>query len=92
MQRQVRIVGLAGERQPEMLGERLGDLALGHQAELDQHEVQALVASLAQPQRPLQAGPLELAGRDQAVAQRLVGGPGVVDCGRPRGGGHRRST
>ena len=75
VQRQVGIVGLARERQLEQLGERLGDVALGDQAELRQQHVQALVVGLLDPLR---------AGEPGAVEPAALAQPSRRAPGRPR--------
>ncbi len=72
VQRQVGIVGLARERQLEQLGERLGDVALGDQAELRQQHVEALVVGLLDPLRAGEPGAVEPAALAQPLAERPV--------------------
>ena len=88
LHRQVGEVRGPGERQLEQLRQRLGDIALGHQAELDQEAVQGLGAGLGQTQRPREPGRVELALPDQQLAEhrlearRLVAGACRQCCGR----------
>ena len=71
-QRQIRIVGLAGQRQIEQLRQRLGHLPLRYQAELGQEHVQAIMARLARPLGAAEAGPIEPPALDQQLLERLV--------------------
>ena len=78
LDRQVGKVRGPGERQLEQLRERLGDVALGHQAELDQQAVQALGAGFGQPQRPREPGRVELALPDEQLPERRLEAHRVV--------------
>src|SRR5262249_7619706 len=73
------------ERQPQLNGERFGDVALGANAECDEQRAQPLAALLLQAQRALEPGDVELAPLDQDFAEspssRIVHAFVVPDTG-----------
>ena len=66
--RKLRIARRVDERQRELRGERVGDVALGDDAERDEQRAQALVRLLLEAQRTLERRRIELAALDQDLA------------------------
>ena len=67
--REFRVAGRVDERQPELRGERFGDVALRAKAERHQQRAELVAALLLHAQRALDARGVELAALDQDFAQ-----------------------
>src|SRR5262249_39623150 len=70
--RQLRVTVGFDQREAELKGERLGDFALGDQAERDEQRADLLVRFFLQAQRPIEPGRVELAALDQDLAEALA--------------------
>ncbi len=82
-------LGGVGDGDAEPLGQRLGHLALGDEAELREQRQEMLVAGAAQAQRPVEPGRGELAAGDERLADgEFDRGP----CGENRRFLHDRAT
>ena len=70
--RELGIARRVDQRQRELRGERVGDVALRHHAQRHQQRAQPLARLLLEAQGALERGRVELAALDQDLAQPLA--------------------